>query len=456
MGSQTAQDIWTTALGQLQLQVSKLNYKTWLERTKALSFQDDNLVVSAPNSFVSEYLDKNLRSLIEKTLIGIVQKEIKISFNIESQNCVPEVETETAITVSSAPDLPHLPSLTRLGFNPKYTFESFVVSDCNQLAHAVASNVAEKPGLCSYNPLYIYGGVGLGKTHLLNAIGNAVLTRGLRVIYVSAEQFTNEFINSIRERKTDDFRQKYRNTDMLLIDDIQFISGKEHTEESFFHIFNELRDTDRQIALTSNCSPNSIPLIEERLRSRLEWGLSAEIKPPDLNTRMAILSQKAQKDSLSIDPTILAYIAEHIQQNIRELEASLNRLKAYANLLHMAITPELAREALRDVIDTNHNHVKPVSIDLLLEAVAGHFGMTVENLRGGKSRQHATARQIASYLLKEQTDFTLSFIAQKVGIKEPISVSNAHKKIAGNLQNPDLKRTIAEIMEKTNQKARLV
>ncbi|MBN1188712.1 MAG: chromosomal replication initiator protein DnaA [Dehalococcoidales bacterium] len=450
MKAKTAQEIWETALGQLQLQVSKANYRTWLEKSRGLSYQNNHLVLGVPNTFVAEYLDKNLRSLIEKTLIGIIQREVNVNFSVDNQNIV--VDPGHAIAVSPAPMsmFPVRAACQRL--NPKYTFDSFIVSGCNRLAHAAASGVADQPGLSSYNPLYIYGGVGLGKTHLLNAIGNSALNRGMKVVYVSAEQFTTDFVNSVRERKTNDFRDKYRNTDMLLIDDIQFISGKEQTEESFFHIFNDLRDTDRQIALTSNCPPHSIPLIEERLRSRLEWGLSAGIHPPDFDTRLKILSSKARKEGVNLTPDVLEYIAEHIKQNIRELEGSLNRVVAYAKLLRAVVTPELASEALEDIATKKAK--APPAPAILLETVAEYFNLEVLDLKSTKrDRQTALARQITMYLLRENTDYSLSRIGLELGGRQPILVSQACKKIsAGILENQELKQTVSDIQGRIDLK----
>jgi chromosomal replication initiator protein len=448
--AKTAQEIWDTALGELQLQVSKANYRTWLEKTKGLSYQDNHLVLSVPNTFVAEYLDKNLRSLLERTLIGIMQREVKISFSVDNQSYA--LEAKPAEQESPMPTLPVPVSVNLTRLNPKYTFDNFIVTHCNRLAHAAASGVADQPGLSSYNPLYIYGGVGLGKTHLLNAIGNAAVIRGLRVVYVSAEQFTNEFVNALRERKTDDFRKRFRSADMLLIDDIQFISGKEQTEESFFHVFNELRDNDRQIALTSNCPPHSIPLIEERLRSRLEWGLSAGIQPPDFDTRLKILSSKAEKEGVTLSPDVLEFIAERIKQNIRELEGSLNRVVAYAKLLRAVVTPELAGEALEDIATKQAK--TPVTPVLLLETVARHFSLDVLDLKGTKrDKQTCFARQIAMYLLREETDFSLSRIGREIGGRQPILVSQAHKKIAADIPlNQELRQTISEIQNKIEQK----
>ncbi len=447
MRIRTAQEIWDAALGELQLQVSRANFRTWLEKTKGLSYQDNHLILGVPNTFVSEYLDKNLRSLIEKTLIGITQSDVRVTFSLDSGH--PVVEVKQPVQAQIIPATSNLATvtsnLTRL--NPKYTFDTFVVSNCNRLAFSAAQGVSQKPGLSSYNPLYIYGGVGLGKTHLLNAIGNAALASGRQVLYVNAEQFTNEFVNALRERRTDVFRNKYRSTEMLLIDDIQFLSGKEQTEESFFHIFNELRHADRQIALTSNCPPHSIPLIEERLRSRLEWGLSAGIQQPDFETRLAILSDKASKEGVNLSPAVLEFIAEKIKQNIRELEGSLNRVVAYARLLRTAVTPELASEALED-ISQKQPRALPAPTQLI-ETVARYFNLDAVSLRSSKrDKQTTLARQVAMYMMREQTDFSLSRIGREFGGRQPISVSQAHDKIAANIEtNTELKKMVNTIQQ---------
>ncbi len=447
MRIRTAQEIWDAALGELQLQVSRANFRTWLEKTKGLSYQDNHLILGVPNTFVSEYLDKNLRSLIEKTLIGITQSDVRVTFSLDSGH--PVVEVKQPVQAQIIPATSNLATvtsnLTRL--NPKYTFDTFVVSNCNRLAFSAAQGVSQKPGLSSYNPLYIYGGIGLGKTHLLNAIGNAALASGRHVLYVNAEQFTNEFVNALRERRTDVFRNKYRSTEMLLIDDIQFLSGKEQTEESFFHIFNELRHADRQIALTSNCPPHSIPLIEERLRSRLEWGLSAGIQQPDFETRLAILSDKASKEGVNLSPAVLEFIAEKIKQNIRELEGSLNRVVAYARLLRTAVTPELASEALED-ISQKQPRALPAPTQLI-ETVARYFNLDAVSLRSSKrDKQTTLARQVAMYMMREQTDFSLSRIGREFGGRQPISVSQAHDKIAANIEtNTELKKMVNTIQQ---------
>ena len=398
MKTRTAQDIWETALGELQLQVSKANFKTWLVKTHALSCADDKIVLGVPNTFVSEYLDKNLRSMIEKTLIGITRRDINIEFVVSNPGNSPQAAANYSETKTQPAETIVKEFTNRSSFlNSRYTFNNFVVSQSNQLAHAAASGVVDNPGRNMYNPLYIYGGVGLGKTHLLSAIGNAALRRGINIVYVSAEQFTTDFISAVRERKTDDFRSKYRSTDMLLIDDIQFLSGKEQTEESFFHIFNELKNSDRQIALTSNCPPHSIPMIEERLRSRLEWGLCAGIQPPDFETRIQILSAKASAEGVDIKPDVLEFIAEHIKQNIRELEGSLNRVVAYAKLLRAVVTPELASEALQDI--ATRKPKTSSTPEQLVEAITNYFNIDLNDLKGSKrDKQTSLARQIAMYL----------------------------------------------------------
>ena len=450
MRTRTAQEIWETALGELQLQVSKANYRTWLEKIKGLSYQENQIILGVPNTFVCEYLDKKLRSLIEKTLIGVLQSEVQVKFMVECQDRI--LEAKPAEKVSSLPILPAVMASVAAApparLNPKYTFDNFVVSNCNRLAYSAAVSASEKPGISSYNPLYIYGGVGLGKTHLLNAIGHSATQKGLRVILVSAEQFTNEFVNAIRERRTEDFRGKYRSTDMLLIDDIHFLSGKEQTEESFFHIFNELRDADRQIALTSNCPPHCIPQIEDRLRSRLEWGLSAGIHVPDFETRLAILADKAGKEGVKLTPDVLEFIAENIKQNIRELEGSLNRVVAYAKLLRAVVTPELAAEALKD-ISARQSKALPTPA-VLLETVADYFNMEVLDLKSSKrDKQTSQARQIAMYLMKEQTSCSLAQIGREVGGRQPIIVSQSYKKISQAMEvDPGFKKTVGEIQSK--------
>lgn len=430
MEARSAQEIWETALGELQLQVTKTNYRTWLEKTAGLSYQGNQFVVGVPNTFVAEYLDQNQRSLIEKTLIGLTHPGIEVHFQVSPRK-------ETAATRQTIHPC----------FHSKYTFDSFVVSNCNRLAYDAARSVAEKPG-GNYNPLFIYGGVGLGKTHLLQASYHLAQANNIKVLYVSAEQFTNEFITALREKNTDDFRSKYRSVDMLLIDDIQFISGKEQTGESFFHTFNELHNTNRQIVITSDRPPKSLPLLGNRLCSRLEWGLIADIQPPDFATRLAILQAKAEQLEVKVTLDVLEFIAHRIQQNIRELEGSLNRAIAYAKLFEAILTPELAARAVQDIAG-QEAEAATITPNLVMEMVAERFQLTLADLRSQKrDRVTALARQAAMYLLKQTTNYTLAQIGLEMGNRNHATVIHACQKIANVMDNdPYLRRKILDIQQ---------
>jgi len=446
MEAKSAREIWETALGELQIQVNKANYRTWLEKTVGLSFQDNQFIVGVPNAFVAEYLDRNQHSLIKKTLIGLTRRDIKVTFSVngKDENSLGSFNTREVTSPTT--------QTTPLQFNPKYTFDSFVVSSCNRLAHAGALEAAENPGH-SYNPLFICGGVGLGKTHLLHAIGHMALASNIQVLYVSGEQFTNEFINAIQERKTKEFRDKYRGVDMLLIDDIQFISGKEQTEESFFHTFNELHNTNRQIAITSNNSPKSMPQLEERLRSRFEWGLIADIQPPDFETRLAILQAKTEQAGATVASDVLEFIAQRIQHNIRELEGSLNRVVAYARLLRTLLTPELAAKALEDIA-TKAPRRALLTPALVVEAVADSFQVATVDLKSRRrDKETALARQVAMYLIKQETDYSLAQIGKELGGRNPSTVRHACEKVTNDIDaSPRLKRKILDIQQKISTK----
>ncbi len=445
MGTRSAQEIWDAALGELQIQVSKPNYRTWLEKTAGFSYQDNQFVVSVPSTFVAEYLDSNQRSLIEKTLIGLTASpDINVAFQVDgwhrNSSTVLAAEGETFSTKPAG----------SLRLKANYVFTSFIVGNCNRLAYAAAQGVAQNPGV-SYNPLYIYGGVGLGKTHLLHAIGHAALANHIAVIYVSAEQFTNDFVNAIKEKRTDGFRNRYRNTGMLLIDDIHFISGKEQTEESFCHTFNALHDANHQIVMTSDRPPKAIPLLDKRLRSRFEWGLIVKIQSPDTETRLAILQAKAKQRGVNVAWEVLEFIAQQMQQNIRELEGSLNRVIAYAKLFNASPTIELAAQALKD-INSNEAQGSEVTLGLLIKAVADGFRLTPDNLLGReRDKETVLARAAAMYLIRQETNCSLAQIGQELGGRNPSAVTNACKRIAGEIKaSPYLRRKIQEIQRKIN------
>lgn len=440
MNTATARDIWEAALGELQLQVSKPNYRTWLEKTVGLSYQDNLLIVSVPNTFVAEYLDRNQRSLIEKTLIGILgSTEVKVNFHVNG-HCP---------TLNGASNGKFLPApLNHPLLNSGYIFDTFVVGDTNRIAYESAREVAAKPGK-SFNPLFIFGGVGLGKTHLLHAIGHAALSRNMQVACVSAEQFTNDFVSSVRERRTEEFRTRYRNLDVLLIDDISFLSGKEQTEECFFHTFNELHNAARQIVITSNQPPKAMKT-EERLRSRLEWGLVVAIKPPDLSTRLAILQAKASQKGTPVSADVLELLAEQAKQNIRELEGSLNRIIAYAKLLHTSPTREIAELALESISAKEPASIEAGAPTFLLQTVAETFCLTVNDLKGPRrDRETALARRVAMYLLRQETGISVTQIGEELGGRDVSAVTHACKKVVSELETSNfLKRKIEEIGKK--------
>jgi len=439
--AKSAKQIWETTLGELQIQVSKHNFQTWLKKTVGISYQDNEFVIVVPNTFVAEYLDKNQRSLIEKTLIGITRRNVGVFFRVDSgqQPDTHGYNTHEALEPRSRA----VPAM----FNAKYTLDSFVVGSCNCLAHSAALGVVENPGQTN-NPLFICGGTGLGKTHLLHAIGHLALAKHLQVRYVSGEQFTNDFIMAIREKQTEDFRNKYRTVDMLMIDDVHFISGKEQTEECLFHTFNELHNKNRQIVVTSDRLPKSIPRLAERLRSRFEWGLVAAIQPPDFATRLSILQAKAKQRGEDIEPDALEFIAQQLQQNIRELEGNLNRVIAYAKLLRARATPALAAKALENLAD-KVPQITTITPALLVEAVANSFQISLADLRGPRrDKETAFARQVAMYLMHKELNCSLAQIGKELGSRNPSTVGHACEKIASEINDsPYLKRKISDIQQ---------
>ncbi|MFC2020754.1 chromosomal replication initiator protein DnaA [Chloroflexota bacterium] len=439
--SRSAPQIWEAALGELQIQVNKPNYHTWFSKTVGLNYQDNQFVVGVPSTFVAEYLDKNQRSLIEKVLTGIIHREVQILFQMNGHHPNPQSSRsgqEKTVPAQQA----SFPLL-----NPKYTFDSFIVGGSNQLAYTAAQKVAQNPGN-SYNPLFIYGEAGLGKTHLLQAIGHTALANNIKVLYVRAEEYTNQMINALREKKTEEFRNKYRSADMLLVDDVQFFSGKTQTEENFFHTFDELHNGNRQIAVTSDRPPKSIPFQQKRLRSRFEGGLVTDIQAPDFETRLSILQDKARQKEADVSTDVLELIALQIQQSIGALEGSLNRVIAYAKLIRSMLTPELAAHALKDIAG-NEPKAAPITPHLITEAVVSSFQLTPSDLKGQKrDRATALARQVAMYLIRQETDCSLAEIGRELGGRTPATVSHAYQKIAGDINNsPSLRRKVFKIQQ---------
>ncbi len=433
MEPRSPRQIWETALGELQIEVNKANFRTWLGGTVGLGDEGDDFIIGVPNTFVAEFLDRNLRSLIERVLAKLTRREVTARFNV--------VGREAAPVVPKAP----LPL-----FNPRYTFDSFVVGDSNRLAHAAALKVAEEPGR-QYNPLFLHGRAGLGKTHLLHAIGHKAAADGLEVACVSAEQFTNEMVAAIRDGQTDAFRKKYRHADMLLVDDVQFFSDKERTKENFFHTFNALHSANHQIAMTCDSPPGAIPRLPERMRSRFEWGLVADLQPPDFETRINILRAKAEREETPIGNDVLEFIALQIKENIRQLEGSLNRVVAYSKLIKEMLTPETAARALQNLSHDKPTPTPPTPV-LIVEAVAASFQVSLSDLRSRK-RDEATvlARQVSMYLIRQETACSLAQIGRQLGDRSPATISYACDKIADNIKNdPHLRRQVFNVRQTLN------
>ncbi|MGG3999281.1 MULTISPECIES: chromosomal replication initiator protein DnaA [Anoxybacillus] len=440
-------DLWNKALAEIEKKISKPSFETWLKSTTAHSLKGDILIITVPNEFTKDWLESRYTRLIEQTLYDITGEELKIKCTIPNH----QTTEEFALKPTSKPRK-HDDEQTEFPqsmLNPKYTFDTFVIGSGNRFAHAASLAVAEAPAK-AYNPLFIYGGVGLGKTHLMHAIGHYVLEHNpsAKVVYLSSEKFTNEFINAIRDNRPDDFRNKYRNVDVLLIDDIQFLAGKEQTQEEFFHTFNTLHEESKQIVISSDRPPKEIPTLEDRLRSRFEWGLITDITPPDLETRIAILRKKAKAEGFDIPNEVMLYIANQIDSNIRELEGALIRVVAYSSLINKEINADLAAEALKDIIPSSKPKV--ITIQDIQRVVGEHFNVKLEDFKAKKrTKSVAFPRQIAMYLSRELTDCSLPKIGEEFGGRDHTTVIHAHEKISALIQTDvQLQKQLKEIMEK--------
>jgi len=438
-------DLWGKTLAVIEKKISKPSFETWLKSTKALSLQGKTLIVEAPNEFARDWLEGNYSQILAKIIHELTGAEMELKFVIPDAHTEDQETASTAINRKKAQQTENYQTM----LNPKYTFDTFVIGSGNRFAHAASLAVAEAPAK-AYNPLFIYGGVGLGKTHLMHAIGHYILEHNpsAKVVYISSEKFTNEFINAIRDNRADDFRNKYRNVDILLIDDIQFLAGKESTQEEFFHTFNTLHEESKQIVISSDRPPKEIPTLEDRLRSRFEWGLITDITPPDLETRIAILRKKAKAEGLDIPNEVMIYIANQIDSNIRELEGALIRVVAYSSLENKDITAELAAEALKDIIPASKPNV--LTIQDIQKAVGEYFGLKLEDFKAKKrTKSVAFPRQIAMYLARELTDFSLPKIGEEFGGRDHTTVIHAHEKISKLIQeDPLFLKQLEEIKNK--------
>lgn len=444
-------DLWQQILTIIQTKLSKPSFDTWLKSTKATVFNDSTVIICAPNNFAQEWLESRYTKLIETTIYDFTGKHVSVKFIIETEE--QKAQSTTAIQPVVIP--PKGPAIVAgeenftSMMNARYTFDTFVIGSGNRFAHAASLAVAEAPAK-AYNPLFLYGGVGLGKTHLMHAIGHYVLEHnpGSRVLYISSEKFTNEFINAVRDNRGEGFRNKYRTIDVLLIDDIQFLAGKEGTQEEFFHTFNALHEEGKQIIISSDRPPKEIPTLEDRLRSRFEWGLITDIQPPDLETRIAILRKKAKAENLEIPNEAMIYIANQIDTNIRELEGALIRVVAYSSLINQDISVHLTAEALKDIIPSNRPRV--ITIQDIQQRVGEFYGLKLEDFKARKrTKAVAFPRQVAMYLARELTDFSLPKIGDNFGGRDHTTVIHAHEKIVQQLKvDQDLYKIVHNLTER--------
>ena len=469
MITQQAKQLWGAVLGQLQLQVTRPSYQTWLKDTVGLTYTDGEFLVGTPNAFVAEMLEQRMYSLISQAMESVTHRDVNVRFQVMPSGGRPGIpdadQPQPNPSHNGGESRPNLggdvagsshsssnregaqpPLFRKLPLYSGYTFETFIVGMSNELAHAAALAVSDKPG-CTYNPLVIYSDVGLGKTHLLHSIGHRVQSTGRSLIYATTEEFTNEYIKAIRVGRADEFRDRYRSADVLLLDDVQFLIGKEQTQEGFFHTFNALHMANRQIVITSDRPVSALTLLEDRIRSRLTGGLVVDIQAPDLETRLAILKAKAGLLGSAIGADVLQFLGKRVHKNIRELEGKLNRAVAYAHLTGSSITMDLVKRAISDMADDHRS--RQVSDLLILDAVSSYFQVPNDDLTGRKrDKKTALARQVAMYLLKEEADLGPSAIGRALGGKDHTTVIHGCGRIASRIDTDShLRRDVLNIRE---------
>ncbi|ABS41692.1 chromosomal replication initiator protein DnaA [Clostridium botulinum] len=439
-------ETWEKAINIIKGELTEVSFNTWIKSINPISLENNSLKLAVPNDFTKGILESRYKDLIVNALKLLTSKKYNIDFIVTTEEKIEKNHNNEKSNIVVNDEMSTM-------LNPKYTFDSFVIGNSNRFAHAASLAVAESPAK-AYNPLFIYGGVGLGKTHLMHAIGHYILHNNPKsqVVYVSSEKFTNELINSIKDDKNVEFRNKYRNIDILLVDDIQFIAGKERTQEEFFHTFNALYEANKQIIISSDRPPKEIPTLEDRLRSRFEWGLIADIQAPDFETRMAILKKKADVEKLNIPNEVMVYIATKIKSNIRELEGALIRIVAFSSLTNKEISVDLASEALKDIISSKQT--RQVTIDIIQEVVANYYNLKIEDLKSARrTRNIAFPRQIAMYLSRKLTDMSLPKIGEEFGGRDHTTVIHAYEKISNNLKKDEsLQNAIKELNKRINQK----
>lgn len=430
--------IWPRVLDLLKNELTEISFNTWINTIEPVSSSSDTIVLGVPTDFNKGILESRYVTLISNAIKQVTLKEFTIRITVPSQ--------EPAAKMKSSSDPSGNEELYNSVLNPKYTFDTFVIGNGNRLAHAAAVAVAEAPAQ-AYNPLFLYGGVGLGKTHLMHAIGHYILSQypSMKVLYVSSEKFTNDLINAIKDDTNEEFRSKYRNMDVLLIDDIQFIGGKERTQEEFFHTFNALYEANKQIIISSDRPPKEITTLEDRLRSRFEWGLTADIQSPDFETRIAILKKKAQIENVTVPDDVLAFIADKVVSNIRELEGALNKVIAYSSLTDNEISVDMCAEALKEILAASNNRI--IDTSHIIESVSRYYDLRTEEILSQKrNRNISYPRQIAMFLCRDIMGLSLPKIGEEFGGRDHTTVIHAIQKIEEDIQlNPEVKRTIEEL-----------
>lgn len=444
----TPESAWKATLGELELQMTKATFNTWLRDTSLLTCENNVYVIGVRNDYAKDWLENRLHDTILRTLVAILGQTVEIRFVVWADEIIKQPDTVTRNGVlpyassTNPPAHPHANGNGTVNLNGRFTFSSFVVGPSNRLAHAAALSVAENPGQ-TYNPLFIYGGVGLGKTHLLHAIGQKCLADGYTVCYIPSETFTNDLVQSIRNKKMAEFRERYRTPDVLMIDDIQFIAGKESTQEELFHTFNELHSQGKQVVISSDRPPKAMMTLEERLQSRFEWGLMADIQMPDIEMRKAILQSKAEECGIFVPDAVMNFIAQHVRNNIRELEGAFNKVMAYAQLSGGRIDMDLVNMALADLI----RRPEKLTVDAVFHAVCSYYGVSMEDLVGAsRKRTVAYPRQMAMYLARTETDASLPQIGEKLGNRDHTTVLYGFEKITTRIEtDPTIRRDSMEI-----------
>ena len=454
-----AQKQWQAALGELQLQMTRATFDTWLRGSRVVACDGDTIKILVRHAYAVDWLQNRLIHLVERTLQRRTGAGTRVIFTAQP----PDTDEHTLLVAETVPEeqpaaapTPAVEKKNGNGYsssslNPRYTFQTFVVGTNNRLAHAASLAVAENPAH-AYNPLFIYGGVGLGKTHLLHALGHEAEAHRLSVLYVSSEGFTNDLIAAIRAQKTDDFRSKYRHSDVLLIDDVQFLAGKERTQEEFFHTFNALHSAGKQVVISCDRPPKALVALEDRLRSRFGWGLIADVQPPDFETRVAILRAKAAAARTQVSDDVLAYVARKVPSNIRELEGGLNCVLAHARLMHQPLVVETARIALEDILE----RAVDLSPAQILSAVAHHYQLPEDELTGrSRRRQVSRPRQLAMYLIREETGTSLPRIGELLGGRDHTTILHGCDKIGHEIEtDEELRRDWLAIKERLSEETR--